>query len=136
MHPQFPNLDISNLKRTSDATDRYNCIAWAMHDNSRWWWPRRGAFWPRGAPTQNTIEAFELAFALKGWELCDNGDLEQDFEKVALFANGDEPTHAARLLQNGYWTSKLGRDIDISHTENELSGPFYGNIVRYFRRAL
>jgi|GEM_PF-3681614 len=54
------------------------------------------------------------AFATLGYEVCDNVELEPGFEKIALYAGADGiPTHAARQLQAGPWTSKLGRMEDI-----------------------
>ena len=51
-------------------------------------------------------------------ENCESGDLEVGFEKVAIYAQADgAPTHAARQLPDGTWTSKLGQEVDIGHTD-------------------
>jgi hypothetical protein len=42
--------------------------------------------------------------------------------------------HAARQLTDGTWTSKLGREIDITHTLPGLEGGEYGRIAMYMRR--
>ena len=48
-----------------------------------------------------------------------NSAPEEGFERIALFAKHKlgklEATHAARLLPNGCWTSKLGPCEDIEH---------------------
>jgi hypothetical protein len=58
-------------------------------------------------------------------------------EKVALHAKHGCPTHIARQLPNGRWTSKLGRWEDIEHDEFDLTGnglDEYGDIAQYFKR--
>ena len=61
-----------------------------------------------GVACEETIAAFLAVITRLGYESCDNEALEQGVEKVALFATPDgEPTHAARQLVNGRWTSKL-----------------------------
>ena len=72
-------------------------------------------------------------FEQLGYQECATDELEPGFEKVALFVNVDNlPTHAARQLPNGSWTSKLGRWQDIEHQSlNNLAGspPMYGNVA-------
>lgn len=133
----FPMLRATGFDATSAATDRYNCIAWAAGDASRWWWPAVGthAYWPKDVPSAETMDAFVAAFESLGYLPCETAALETGVEKVALFADpSGVPTHAARQLPNGRWTSKLGEDIDISHAPNGLDGPVYGRCVRYLAR--
>ena len=66
-------------------------------------------------------------------EFCDDGTLEADFYKVAVYALGRKPTHAARQLDSGNWTSKLGRSVDIEHQLEGLEGEEYGKVVQYLR---
>ena len=35
----FPYLSDLNGKQTSDATEKYNCIAWAYGADNNWFWP-------------------------------------------------------------------------------------------------
>jgi hypothetical protein len=66
-----------------------------------------------------------------------DGSLEAGFEKVALFADAQQtPKHAARQLQSGSWTSKLGPEEDISHSIYGLEGSKYGDAVVYMKRPL
>lgn len=86
-----------------------------------------------------TIEAFIGAYATVGYSQCANGAVEAGIEKVALFAiqtgNGLIPTHAARQLETGEWTSKLGRFEDICHPMLEaVNGPTYGQPICYLSR--
>ena len=46
---------------------------------------------------------------------CDTSDPEPGLEKVAVFADETGPTHAARQLADGMWTSRLGRSEDTEH---------------------
>tara|TARA_R110002110_G_scaffold114751_1_gene284603 strand:- start:668 stop:1099 length:432 start_codon:yes stop_codon:yes gene_type:complete len=132
----FPNLENVHQKKTSEQDQRYNCIAWAFKDNRRFWWPSSRAFWPLDIDQLSELEAFEQWFEHDGWEETQLPTLEPNFEKVALFTKEGKPTHAARLLESGYWSSKLGGDIDISHTLNELDGPLYGSVLRIYRKPI
>lgn len=133
----FPKVVFSAMEITSPVTDRYNCIAWAANDTRRWWWPDRApnSFWPRGILRARTLEAFEEAFGTLGYGRCDAGDLEPALEKVAIYANEyGAPTHAARQLESGSWTSKLGHIEDIRHELLHLEGTHYGAVARFMRR--
>lgn len=133
----FPHLH-SDYEITSKKTPRYNCIAWAAGVSDRWWWPSPSPFsyWPKNVPREETIHSFILAFKTLGYEPCENAELESNYEKVALYAAADQtPTHAARQLPNGDWTSKLGQLEDIRHgTLEEIAGTAYGEVVQILRR--
>ena len=72
--------------------------------------------------------------------MCSDGTPEDGFEKIAIYATGPsntKPSHAARQLANGKWTSKLGQVEDIEHdTVTAIEGPLYGLVVRYLKRQL
>jgi hypothetical protein len=135
----FPKLQHTHYRITSPPERRYNCIAWAAADTSDWWWPEPEgpAHWPEGAARALTLAAFQQAFASLGYEACDNDEVETGFEKVALYAGADGiPTHAARQLQAGSWTSKLGRMEGIEHQLDDLTGTLYGSVVLLLKRPL
>ncbi|WP_339828463.1 hypothetical protein [uncultured Parvibaculum sp.] len=132
----FPLLTDVAKKITSPQDDRYNCIAWAFEDNRRFWWPTSRAFWPMDARGKTTMEAFEDWFEADGWEETTSASVERGYKKVALYALAGQPTHAARLLSSGRWTSKLGRNIDLSHDLPELNGPEYGQVIKIFRKLI
>lgn len=77
------------------------------------------------------------AYRIVGFEECESPDLEDGYEKVAIFADAThDPRHAARQLPNGKWTSKLGDHVDIEHAAVQaVGGEFYGEPVVYMRRA-
>ena len=135
----FPKLQHAHYRITSPPERRYNCIAWAAANPSDWWWPEPEgpAHWPPGVARALTLAAFHQAFATLGYEPCDNAELEPGFEKIAMYARADGiPTHAARQLQAGPWTSKLGRMEDIEHELGDLTGTLYGSIVLVLKRPL
>ena len=135
----FPRLRGNSYQVTSPSTPDYNCIAWAVGDTSRWWWPvaAENVGWPDGIPFEETRGAFEAAFASLGYLTRSDESLEQGFEKIALFAGSDGiPTHAARQLPNGRWTSKIGRLEDIEHELHDLEGNEYGSIVFIMKRPI
>jgi hypothetical protein len=132
------------VRRTSDPSDDYNCIAWAANEDFRVWWPdpRYIGYWPDGIAREETVEAFVAAYATLGYEPCDNGDLEQGFEKIALYLHQGKPTHAARQLATGSWSSKLGPNIDVEHdtpeaiiTEIAVLANIYGMPAKFLRRV-
>jgi hypothetical protein len=130
----FPQLSKS-AKLTSPASPMYNCIAWTLGITDRWWWPRNpDMYWPSACPDEETIPAFQAVFSFFGYKPCEDGQLESGYEKIALYAKGNKPTHTARQLRNGRWTSKCGQNVDIEHNLRELEGKTYGNVVMYFRR--
>lgn len=133
----LPNLTSSNFRITSPTKNRYNCIAWAAGCNQRWWWPTSQGYWPEGVAKEETIEAFADAFAALGYKKCNDASSEDGFEKVAIYAKGPHPTHAARQLSNGKWTSKLGPLEDIEHSKpDDVGGPVYGVAVLFMKRRV
>jgi len=99
------------------------------------------SLWPRGAPLQETVSAFQKAFELQGFRPCETGALEVGLEKIVLYCKPpNEPTHAAKQITDGphagQWLSKLGEDVDIRHeTPEALESPLYGKVSAYFSRA-
>lgn len=137
----FPNLRRGEYRKTSEDTVSYNCIAHAAEVDDFWWWPADGPgiFWPPGAPKEETVESFVQAYAAIGYEVCEDGnrDFEPGVQKVALYVDEDGvPTHAARQIPTGEWTSKLGRSEDIAHQTLEALESGEGNVLGYGSAAL
>lgn len=136
----FPGLGTSFYRVTSPISRIYNCIAWAAGDTGAWWWPdsdpdNDAAYWPPGIERVETLAAFVAGFATLGYLPCQNADLESGFEKVAFFARRDGlPTHAARQLADGRWSSKLGVREDIEHDLQALEGVVYGWVAQILKR--
>ena len=113
----------------------YNCIAFAAGDFTRWCWPDANSYWPAGVPRTVTQQSFVRAYSTLGYLDCFNGEPENEYEKIALFALNGVPTHAARLLRNGIWASKLGEAHDILHAITGVSGNTYGEVTCFMKRV-
>jgi hypothetical protein len=141
----FPHLKDEDWQESSPVDASYNCIAFAAGRSDVYWWPDPFApplndYWPQGVLCEETIEAFIELYRTFGYEpsdSSDDGSLETGYEKIALFALGTTPTHAAKQLPDGRWTSKLGVYEDIEHNNLScLDGPCYGRVVQFLRRPL
>ena len=165
---RFPKLVAAGYFKTSERTGpfgtpgTYNCIAWAANDTRVWWWPVPDAYWPPWIKRREpTIACFVHTFRWLGYQVCTNSIHEPGFEKVVLYAvhnsqspqlppekwqdmNEWIPTHMARQLSDGTWTSKCGGNEDISHftlDALESYGPQwmheeYGCPVVYMKRRV
>lgn len=135
----FPKLTKDNHQITSPPTFDYNCIGWAAGEDDRWWWPDPDgiSYWPSGVIRHASVDAFVAAFGTLGYTVCEHGDAREGFEKVVLYTQSGVPTHMARQLKNGRWTSKLGREVDIWHLLPEsIEGPAYGDAHMFLERPL
>ena len=135
----FPRLAAAgSYDRTSDKTSNYNCIAWAINRNDDWWWPEPDAYWPDPSATKPTVDAFGQVFEDLGYRRAKSLDRDWGYEKIALYVDSNgTPTHAARQLPNGEWTSKLGHGWDITHrTLDDLYQSIYGTALHVWRRRI
>ena len=163
----FPLLLNAGYHETSEATGvpgtpgTYNCIAWAAEDVTHdFWWPLPGGYWPFWVRhPEPTVKCFVKTFRSLGYFICESSRPERFFDKVALYAihtserptpvptswkdlSDWEPTHMARQLRNGSWTSKCGRDEDIEHYTLDALNSYgrsffenkYGCAVLYMKR--
>jgi hypothetical protein len=132
MRVPFPKLNAANSRPTSPVDEGYNCIAWAAEDSERWWWPdpQEQNYWPPSAPRVEAVPAFVEAYASLGYVHTTDGSLESGKQKIAIFVDAQgKPRHAARQLKDGWWTSKLGQEIDIEHELSAIEGPEYGTVA-------
>lgn len=134
----FPNIVSSGYSITSPATREYNCIAWAATDTDIWWEPdqNNSYYWPPELPREYTLNAYIKAYESLNYTICESGECEEGLEKIAIYVDADnKPTHAARQLSSGHWTSKLGQLEDIQHaTLDGLSGSWYGTVAVFLKR--
>jgi hypothetical protein len=130
----FPGLQQSDYDITSNEDGNYNCIAWAANDATRLWWP--GVYyWPKASPFSESISLFAETFCDNlGFEVCENGDLEEGYQKLAIYADAGKVKHMARQLPDGKWTSKLGQSFDIIHILSGIEGTDYGKVVLFLRK--
>lgn len=134
---RYPGLRETPFRLTSPATRTYNCLGWAAEDDTRWWsaddFPLY--FWPDGVPRENTVEGWAAALASVGYERCDDTLLEPGYTRVAIYGRGGAAFHVARQLPSGRWTSKMGKNVDIEHDLDALTGEAYGDVVMLMRRS-
>lgn len=130
----FPRLgdDFEVLAPSSSA---YNCIAWALGRWDRWVWPG-----PPGQPV--SVEDFDALFAPHGYRRI--GSLNYDpvagHDKLVLYCRRNElgepePTHCARQLGDGSWSSKVGKLPLIRHLHpDDIDGGSYGEACAVYVR--
>ncbi len=139
LEQDWPNLLTTQYKITSPHTPNYNCLAWAIQEDDRWWspLPEDDYYWPEGVPREVSVTTFVKAYKTIGFLVCESGELEENVEKLAIYATSDgKPQHIARQLPSGLWTSKLGRLEDIEHELAGLSGKLYGTVCKFMARDL
>jgi hypothetical protein len=127
---------------TSDETEDYNCAGWAADQlDPGLWWPEPDApeyYWPPSARRDGTLEAFVEGYGVLGYAVCETGDHEIGYEKIAIYVTSHgSPQHVARQLPDGRWTSKLGSWEDIEHVAlRDIAGASYGNPQFFMRRLV
>jgi hypothetical protein len=115
----FPDLATDDPVVTHPSDPRFNCVAWAAGVVDAVWWPADpDGYWPPGISDELTVAAMVAALGTVGYVSCAGGEPEPGFEKVAVYARSDVPTHVARQLADGRWSSKLGRSISPASRKN------------------
>jgi hypothetical protein len=132
----FPDLSTDDPIITHPPDPRFNCVAWAVGAMDTMWWPSDpDGYWPPGVPDELTVAAMSAALGTVGYVPCAGSEFEPGIEKVAVYARAGVPTHIARQLADGRWSSKLGRDCVVSHaTPGGVEGAVYGSVVAYLQR--
>jgi hypothetical protein len=132
---QYPNLVAEGYTWRSPPTKKYNCFAWAVGDDRRWWSPWPGYYWPSRISRSDTVEALAEAFSTVGYAECAEGDFEAKFQRIAIYGLQGLAKHAARQIDSRLWASKMGANIDIEHTLRAIEGPHYGAVVKFMKKA-
>lgn len=133
----FPKLASEDFEVAERPSEQYNCIAYTAGDTSKWWDHNKNHYWPAHATRSNSIESLVEVFAGLGFEPCPDGRVEEGYQKVALYEEQGEWTHAALQMPNGRWRSKMGQGPVIEHQNPEsLSDGPYGNVAFYMRRVV
>ena len=95
----FPRLVTSAFSFESPRTNDYNCFAWALGQDDRRFDPV-GGYWPSGLARRLNLQTFIILFEQYGHEICGTGELEEGYEKIAIFVGEYDggrigPTHGA-----------------------------------------
>jgi hypothetical protein len=123
----FPRLFGGEYSVTSPKSKKYNCLAWAAGHANRWWQQPPNGYWPDGIPEDGSFEAAVRLFESLGFSRTEDPGHEQGAMKIAVYGKDSEGTalllwtHAARQLENGRWTSKIGALQDIEHDTPAVS---------------
>lgn len=134
---KFPKIKDTGYKVISPATKKYNCIGWSLGLIDYWVWPNDRSFWPEDLIRDNKLSIFVKLYQELEYVICDNDRLEVDYEKIAIYImpGTNIVTHAARQLETGKWTSKIGEYKDIEHnTLDCLTGSVYGMVSTVMKR--
>ena len=135
LRPHFPRLVDDDWCVIGPATDTYNCIAWSVGDTSQWIWNQVDGY----GDNDGTVSISDFDAFYQAAEGLIPSDHPSSNTRVALFAKGTDPTHAARMNPASAscgavpFTSKLGKYLRVSHDLYQLEGgPTYGDVVRYY----
>ncbi len=140
----FPNLLTVGYKITSKRDETHNCIAYAAGDERRKWAcpelaKQAGYYWPPDAKPGSGIDELVYAYEAIGFRRCDGDHVEPGFEKVAIYMDSrGRWSHAAKLLPDGAWSSKIGNIEDIRHNSPyAFAGDFgYGDVYCFMKRPV
>lgn len=134
----FPKLRGTQWSIISRRNKRYNCFAWAAGENDRKWDFGKKDYWPKGVKKGYGIAYLVAAYVAEGFSVCPKAECaayDPSCETIVLYELHTNGSHAARLLPNGAWTSKIGALEDIQHEAPEhLSGTVYGDPLVYMKR--
>ena len=137
----FPDLKYCNYHVTAPKDCKYNCIEWSLCNDDEWVWDQVDEnFGDNDGVVE--ISDFDAYYKSKGFTVCgkSSGECQPEckIRKVALFADGGKPTHAAKeVADGGWWESKIGKNIRIIHRLGQLEGEHsvYGNVSRCYCKA-
>jgi hypothetical protein len=141
---KFPKLLPGTYRRASNASARYNCVAFANGDDRHWWEPGCYGgrhYWPPNIKQQDTVDAWVELFVQNGFEQTNSREHERGFEKVAIYVDLTDmlPSHVAKS-DGLIWKSKLGKDQDIEHASLEIlegdQGHEYGIVQVVLKKKL
>jgi hypothetical protein len=144
LEARFPKLGGGNYKRASQATARYNCLAFACGDDRRWWEPRPGGrfYWPPDAQRDTSLAAVTRIFTADGYSETEDRNIESGYLKAAIYVElEDLDTYSHVALSDGLvWKSKLGKGQDIEHASLDLlegnQKDEYGIVAAILRKAI
>jgi hypothetical protein len=130
----FPNLG-KEWEILAPATPKYNCISHTIGVYHRWEWPHKPG-------KDATVADFDQLYGKYGYRRISTLDYSFDprVQKIVLYGvqKGGTwaPTHGARMLADGTWTSKLGKGPLIRHkTPDSVNGEGYGRPIAVYIRV-
>jgi hypothetical protein len=131
----FPSL-IGKEYELSDENFDYNCLAYALGDEKRWWEPPNGfeKYWPDGFNADTTVATAESIIRVSGFIVELQPSATPKTHAVAIYAQGNDWTHFAKFSE-GKWSSKLGEGHDVQDIQlQDLEGLIYGKVLKILAR--
>jgi hypothetical protein len=121
LYDRFPRLAQEAHQITSEPA-RYNCVAFVEGRTDQYIDPE--AHWPAGVDRPSLDEDedlpyYQTLFKHFGYEVCSDPLLEDDYVKIALYANDGWFAHVAIQMPSGRWRSKAGYLHDLFHDRLE-----------------
>lgn len=84
LEQDFPLLKSGAYQITSPVDIRYNCVAWALGDKTRWWEPSSGGFWPTELEDEPDLSQFTHALGALGFKPCEDSGIQPGVEGSIL----------------------------------------------------
>jgi hypothetical protein len=141
---RFRSLQKNYYSKTSERASKYNCVSYVANDYTRPWWPvpypnEPGYYWPiENSDGDESLNEFVEGFESLGYKICENGELEENYTKIVIYIDeNDMPSHMAKQLENGKWSSKCGTLEDIEHDLDALCGSHgdgYGRVASFMKK--
>jgi len=120
----FPDLAKKDDWRiTAEACKNYNCIAWSAGITGEWEWPG------------DHVADFDKFYLSYGYVPLSDGEPQSDADIAYWELPDGSSTHGSRHVAGDIWESKLGSAPRILHHLNDLQGPDYGHVAKFYRRA-
>ena len=122
----FPDLETDgSFVVNSDPNFFYNCIGFAIGYEDVWVAPsQRGRipwfWWPETVAFNDLPGSLIATFQYFDFEICTNDLPEEGFDKVALYSKDGHWKHAARIIGENLYHSKLGESYDIFHRGGDV----------------
>lgn len=134
VHKLFPDLQEGvSLEFTSPVDYNYNCLAWAVSCDTRYFENNKGCFWPWQHISDETPDGWVEVCKIHGFYATENTEFIPGVEKIAILVNAEGDLHAARQGKNGWWKSKLG-GWGPDHVGLDGLVPAYGKVVHVLQR--
>ena len=133
----FPQLvEHVSYEFTSQVDLNYNCLAWALSYDNRYFDKGNGCYWIWDDAAPDTPEGWARVCEHHGFSFVPDNDASfvKNVEKIAILRASDGELHATRQSKDGKWKSKLGWGPDIDHTDLECLEHTYGKVTYVLQR--
>ena len=114
----------------------FNCVSYTLNISTDWMWTNDPT-WPKEIPKNLGIVSFKMLYEKYGYNICESDSYERGYDKIAFYAKGDVPLHAAKQYEH-IWRSKINTTI-VEHELDWLCGNGeyeYGDIVFIMKRKI